>query len=167
RSDSERLPNSRLRRRNFGAFLSCTTMGDLYPARRKPQMSAEVMRPPPKNTVAFVTPRVCLECRTSLVGGAEQRGNVSLRMCRAYDPVQPIGRSHVDATLKQQVNEARIAFPVNMFAVISIIVDRLLLGEINLEHGAEALHNRFYLMACEHVAQSCNDDIFRSTYFAE
>ena len=69
--------------------------------------------------------------------------------------MQAVRRSHVDAVVEQAMNEAGIELRIHVRAVVTIVVDGITLGEVNLEHGSKALHDGFYFVAAKNFAQAC------------
>src|SRR5579862_100897 len=125
------------------------------------------MRPPPIKTRAVMRGYSCADCPRScscqssarIVGSPKQAFDISLGVRSRDDPVQTIGRRHVDAALEQAMNEARVQRGISVAAIVAIVVDDITVSEVNLEHGAESLHDRLEVVAAEDLAQASDGGV--------
>src|SRR6266480_5725013 len=95
----------------------------------------------------------------SLVCCFNQRLNVGFRMRGADNPMQAIRWSHVNTAFEQQVYEAGIMGGINIGTVIAVVVNRVAISEVDLEHRPKALNDRPHLSPAEHFAQTSNRGI--------
>ena len=68
--------------------------------------------------------------------------------------MQAIRWSHVDAPFEQAMNEARVEMSIHIGAIVAVVVDGITAGEINLEHGTEALHDSLHIVPPKNFAQA-------------
>src|SRR2546426_3454168 len=80
-------------------------------------------------------------------------------LSRTDDPMQAIRWSHVNATFEQQVYEAGITTGINIGTVIAVVVNRVAISEVDLEHRPKALNDCPRLSPAEHFAQTRNRGI--------
>src|ERR1700720_2101474 len=79
-------------------------------------------------------------------------------------PVQSIRRRHIDAAIKQPVDESRVLCRVNVLAIVAVIMDRVSAGKVNLKHRSKPLNNRVNLSSTKNVAQAGNGGVADSIY---
>src|SRR5439155_19096180 len=105
--------------------------------------------------------RASLSCERGarLVCGFNPRLNVSFRMRGADNPMQAIRWSHVNTAFEQQVYEAGITGGINIGTVIAVVVNRVAISEVDLEHRPKALNDCVHLSPAEHFAQTRNRGI--------
>src|ERR1700694_4776309 len=70
------------------------------------------------------------------------------------NPVQSVGRSHVDAEIEQSVDESRVLCRIGVLAVVAIIVDGVAAGEVDLKHRAETLNDSVDLSSAKNITQT-------------
>lgn len=68
--------------------------------------------------------------------------------------MQPIGWSHINASIEQTVHKSRVLSRIRVLAIVAIIVDGIAPREINLEHRAKALDDCVDVVTPENIAQS-------------
>src|SRR5438876_909134 len=77
----------------------------------------------------------------------------------ADNPMQAIRWSHVNTAFEQQVYEAGITGGINIGTVIAVVVNRVAISEVDLEHRPKALNDCPRLSPAEHFAQTRNRGI--------
>jgi hypothetical protein len=90
----------------------------------------------------------------SQIRGFDQHGNIFFRMRGGDDPMQAVGWSHVDTSFEQTMNEARVEMSIHIRAIVTVVVDGVTIGKVNLEHGTETLHYGVQLAAPKNFAQA-------------
>src|SRR5208283_700816 len=82
------------------------------------------------------------KCRAGLICRSNERLDIGTRVRRRDDPVQAVGWSYVNSEIQQSVDELGISFRIHVLAIIAIVANRFAIGEVNLKHRPEALHDR-------------------------
>ena len=103
---------------------------------------------PPRKTMAFLR-----DLRSAQASPRLDQRRHFLTVRGGDNPVQSDG-AIVLCLVEQAMNESGIKLSIHRGAVVTVVVDGITVGEVNLEHGAKALHDRLRIVAAKNLAQA-------------